>query len=88
MRRATAETVGLLDRGVIAEGMKADINVIDFDRLGMHAPAMAYDLPAGGKRLVQEATGYVHTFVSGVEINDNGRSTGELPGHLVRGARS
>jgi N-acyl-D-aspartate/D-glutamate deacylase len=81
--RATASAVGLLDRGIVAPGFKADLNVIDFDHLGMHAPTMAYDLPAGGKRLKQEATGYLHTFVSGVEIN-----TGALPGRLVRGARS
>ena len=65
--RATAETVGLLDRGVLAPGYKADINVIDFDHLRLGPPTMAYDLPAGGKRLLQTAAGYLHTIVSGVE---------------------
>jgi N-acyl-D-aspartate/D-glutamate deacylase len=85
--RATAETVGLLDRGLIAPGFKADLNVIDFEHLGMHAPRLVFDLPAGGKRLLQQSTGYVHTFVSGVEVCRNGESTGATPGRLVRGAQ-
>ncbi|MFT7601875.1 MAG: N-acyl-D-aspartate/D-glutamate deacylase [Acidimicrobiales bacterium] len=85
--RATAETVGLLDRGLLAPGYKADINVIDFDNLALHAPEMHYDLPAGGKRLLQRADGYRHTFVSGTEIMHNGESTGVSPGRLVRGAQ-
>ena len=60
----TARAVGLMDRGVIAPGMKADLNVIDFDRLRVQAPKMAFDLPAGGKRLLQGADGYVATIVS------------------------
>ena len=83
--RDTARTVGLLDRGVLAPGYKADINVVDFDRLGVHRPEMHYDLPAGGKRLLQRADGYVHTIVSGVEVYRDGEATGELPGRLVRG---
>jgi N-acyl-D-aspartate/D-glutamate deacylase len=83
--RGTAETVGLLDRGLLAPGYKADVNVIDFDALGLSRPRMVHDLPAGGKRLMQEATGYRHTVVSGVETYRDGQSTGELPGRLVRG---
>ena len=85
--RATAETVGLYDRGVLAPGYLADVNVIDFDALRLHAPQMAYDLPAGGKRLLQRAEGYRHTFKRGVEIMSDGEATGELPGRLVRGAQ-
>ncbi|MBO0730637.1 MAG: amidohydrolase family protein, partial [Acidimicrobiaceae bacterium] len=65
--RATAETVGLLDRGVVAPGYKADLNVIDHDNLRLAQPTIAYDLPAGGKRLLQTAVGYLHTIVSGIE---------------------
>ncbi|MEY2450660.1 MAG: hypothetical protein QOD92_234 [Acidimicrobiaceae bacterium] len=85
--RATAETVGMLDRGIVAPGFKADLNVIDFEHLGMHAPRLVFDLPAGGKRLLQQSTGYLHTFVSGVEVCTNGESTGATPGRLVRGAQ-
>jgi N-acyl-D-aspartate/D-glutamate deacylase len=85
--RATAQTVGLLDRGVIAPGYKADMNVIDLDALQLHPPTIVHDLPAGGKRLMQEATGYLHTIVSGVETYADGKPTGELPGRLVRGAQ-
>jgi N-acyl-D-aspartate/D-glutamate deacylase len=85
--RATAETVGLLDRGVVAPGYKGDLNVIDFDNLGMHVPRLVFDLPAGGKRLLQPSTGYLHTFVSGVEVCRDGESTGAAPGRLIRGAQ-
>jgi N-acyl-D-aspartate/D-glutamate deacylase len=85
--RATAEAVGLLDRGVLAPGFKGDVNVIDFDRLGMARPRLVWDLPAGGKRLLQASSGYVHTFVSGVEVCSGGESTGATPGRLVRGAQ-
>jgi len=85
--RMTAETVGLGDRGVLAPGKRADINVIDFDGLRLHAPEIAHDLPAGGARLLQRATGYAHTFVAGTEIMAAGESTGATPGRLVRGAR-
>ncbi|MGH9763950.1 MAG: N-acyl-D-amino-acid deacylase family protein [Blastocatellia bacterium] len=83
----TARTVGLLDRGMIAAGMKADINVIDFDKLRLEAPVMAFDLPAGGKRLLQRAQGYTATIVSGAVVYRNGEATGELPGKLVRGTQ-
>ncbi len=85
--RATAETVGLLDRGLLAPGYRGDINVIDFDRLRLHVPEFAYDLPAGGRRLLQRADGYLHTFVAGTEIRTDGESTGATPGRLVRGAQ-
>jgi N-acyl-D-aspartate/D-glutamate deacylase len=84
----TARAVGLMDRGVIALGMKADINVIDFDRLRVNAPKMAFDLPAGGKRLLQGAEGYVATIVSGQTIYRNGKETAALPGKLVRGPQT
>jgi N-acyl-D-aspartate/D-glutamate deacylase len=85
--RATAVAVGLLDRGLLAPGHKADVNVIDFDRLQLAAPRVAHDLPAGGKRFLQDAQGYVHTFVSGVETSTDGTPTGALPGRLVRGPK-
>jgi N-acyl-D-aspartate/D-glutamate deacylase len=81
----TARAVGLLDRGLIAPGMKADINVIDFGRLRVNAPRMAFDLPAGGKRLLQDANGYVATVVSGNVTYRDGKETDALPGKLVRG---
>jgi len=84
----TARAVGLHDRGVIAPGMKADLNVIDFDRLRVEAPRMAFDLPAGGKRLLQGASGYVATIVSGEITYRNGEPTGALPGKLVRGPQA
>ena len=86
--RATAETVGLYDRGVLAPGFKADINVIDFDNLRLHPPRIVHDLPAGGKRLMQDATGYLHTFVSGTEVYASGQPTGDLPGKLIRGGQA
>lgn len=84
--RDTARTVGLHDRGVIAEGMRADINVIDYDRLTLHSPSVAYDLPAGGRRLVQKADGYAITMVAGQITYRDGEATGALPGRLLRGA--
>ena len=83
--RGTAEAVGLLDRGLLAPGYKADLNVIDFDGLTLSPPRMVHDLPAGGKRLLQDAKGYLHTIVSGVETYADGEATGALPGRLVRG---
>lgn len=80
----TATVYGLHDRGVIAAGMKADINVIDFEKLNLEMPEVVYDLPAGGRRLIQRARGYRHTFVSGIETVLNDELTGALPGKLVR----
>jgi len=82
--RDCALAYGLGDRGVLAPGYKADINVIDFERLRFLKPEVVYDLPAGGKRLVQRAQGYRHTFVAGTEILRDDELTGELPGRLVR----
>jgi N-acyl-D-aspartate/D-glutamate deacylase len=82
---ATARTVGLLDRGVLAPGYRADVNVIDFERLTARRPEMHHDLPAGGKRLVQPADGYVATLVAGEVTYENGESRGPLPGRLIRG---
>ncbi|BBX26656.1 N-acyl-D-amino-acid deacylase family protein [Mycolicibacterium alvei] len=83
----TAQLYGMSDRGVIGVGKKADINVIDLDALTLHAPSMAYDLPAGGKRLVQGASGYDATIVSGAVTRRHGVDTGARPGRLVRGTR-
>lgn len=83
-----ATAIGLEDRGVVAEGYKADLNVIDLDRLRLYAPQVSYDLPAGGKRLTQKADGYEVTVVNGVVTYRNGVATGAFPGRLVRGARA
>ena len=84
----TARAVGLHDRGVIAEGMRADINVIDYDHLILHSPTVAHDLPAGGRRLVQRADGYAVTMVAGEITYRDGEATGALPGRLLRGVGS
>lgn len=80
-----ARTAGLDDRGRIAVGYKADLNVIDHERLRLHKPVVNYDLPAGGRRLDQTADGYVATIVSGEIIAENGKPTAARPGRLVRG---
>jgi N-acyl-D-aspartate/D-glutamate deacylase len=87
MTSRTASIVGLRDRGVLAAGLRADVNVVDFDGLRLRPPALAFDLPAGGKRFLQRADGYLHTFVAGEETYVNGEHTGALPGRLVRGAQ-
>lgn len=83
--RETAAMVGLMDRGLLKPGYKADINVIDFDALALEAPYVAYDMPLGGRRLMQRARGYEATLVSGVLISRHGVPTGAHPGQLVRG---
>lgn len=83
--RRTARCYGLLDRGVLAQGMKADINVINFDELKIHAPRVAYDLPANGKRYLQDISGYHTTICAGEIIYRDGQATGNLPGQLIRG---
>ncbi|WP_345353449.1 N-acyl-D-amino-acid deacylase family protein [Rhodococcus olei] len=80
----TAESVGLSDRGRIDVGLRADLNVIDFDRLNFGPPYVAYDLPAGGRRLLQKANGYQATIVAGRTVYRNGVDTGARPGRLVR----
>ncbi|MEA3019658.1 MAG: hypothetical protein QOI47_1182 [Actinomycetota bacterium] len=83
----TARTVGLLDRGVLAPGYRADVNLIDFERLQERRPEMHFDLPAGGKRLLQRADGYVATLVAGQVTYESGVATDALPGRLIRGAK-
>ena len=83
--RQTAEFYGLHDRGLIAAGMRADINIIDYENLGFDMPRMVFDLPAHGRRLIQRARGYRATFVNGIQTVDNDEFTGELPGRLIRG---
>ena len=84
----TARFYGMEDRGTIAPGMLADVNVIDFDALHIHAPEMVDDLPAKGQRLVQQIDGYVYTVKSGEVTYESGEPTGALPGHLVRGPQA
>ena len=91
IRRMTSDTAGaagLHDRGVLAAGKKADVNVIDWERLGAGAPYVVSDLPAGGKRLLQKVHGYEATIVAGNVTFREGEATGALPGKLVRGPRS
>ena len=80
----TSRLLGIKDRGVLKEGYKADINVIDFENLTLHEPEVLYDLPAGGRRLVQRASGYEYTIVSGQIAFKDGESTGVLNGRLIR----
>ena len=90
VRRLThdcAKAIGLNDRGLLRLGYKADINVIDYDRLHIAAPEVVYDLPGGGRRLIQRTRGYDATLVSGVPVYRGGEATGQLPGRLVRGPR-
>lgn len=88
LTRDSANAIGLRDRGVLAPGYKADINVIDYDRLQLRQPEVVYDLPSGGRRLVQRTDGYAATIVSGVPVYRDGAATGALPGRLVRGAHA
>jgi N-acyl-D-aspartate/D-glutamate deacylase len=83
-----ARIAGLADRGRIAVGYKADLNVIDHAGLQLHKPIISHDLPAGGRRLDQTAEGYVTTIVSGEVIAENGVPTDARPGKLIRGRRS
>jgi N-acyl-D-aspartate/D-glutamate deacylase len=85
--RETAAFYGFDDRGLLAPGYLADVNVIDFDALRCDAPTMAYDLPAGGRRLIQRAHGYDATVKRGVVVREHDEATGELPGRLLRGAQ-
>ncbi len=83
-----ASAVGLHDRGLVRAGMKADLNVIDYDRLVLRTPEVVYDLPAGGKRLVQRTEGFDATIVAGAVVYRNSEATGALPGRLVRGPQA
>jgi len=85
--RKTALSVGLTDRGLIAPGYKADVNVIDYDRLHLHPPKVHYDLPVGGRRLLQDVDGYDATIVSGMVTRRQGEATGRRPGRLIRGTQ-
>ena len=84
MTSSTADFYGFKDRGRLQPGMKADVNVIDFDGLTLHSPKMIFDLPAGGRRLVQSVDGYDMTICSGTPIFEKGIETGARPGKLVR----
>jgi N-acyl-D-aspartate/D-glutamate deacylase len=80
----TAALYGFADRGTVAPGYLADLNVIDFEGLTLAPPEMAYDLPAGGKRLIQRASGYAATIKSGAVVREHDEPTGERPGGLIR----
>jgi N-acyl-D-aspartate/D-glutamate deacylase len=88
VKRQTSETAalfGLSDRGILAPGMKADVNVIDLEKLGLGPARVVEDLPAGGRRLLQRAKGYAATIVSGAVILEDDAFTGAMPGALLRG---
>jgi N-acyl-D-aspartate/D-glutamate deacylase len=90
VRRQTADgadAVGLSDRGRLLPGLRADINLIDFEHLSARHPVVTHDLPGGGRRLMQRAAGYKATIVAGEVVVTDGQTTGALPGRLVRGAR-
>ena len=90
VRKMTSETAslyGLGDRGTVAPGMRADLNLIDHAGLRLHAPEMAYDLPGDARRFIQRADGYVATIVAGEVTLEHGEDTGARPGQLLRGAR-
>ena len=87
VKRQTSETAdffGLTDRGRLAPGLRADVNLIDFDRLRLHKPELVHDMPANGRRFVQRVEGYEATLVAGTPIFERGEHTGALPGRLVR----
>jgi N-acyl-D-aspartate/D-glutamate deacylase len=88
LTQRSAQAVGLCDCGVVAPGYKADLNVIDFERLALEPPRVRYDLPAGGRRMVQDARGYVATVLSGEVVQRAGVASGALPGRLLRGGRA
>jgi N-acyl-D-aspartate/D-glutamate deacylase len=79
---------GFADRGLVEPGFLADLNVVDLEGLGLEPPEMAYDLPAGGKRLIQRAHGYVATVKSGAVVREHDSPTGERPGGVLRGAQA
>ncbi|MGZ0188261.1 MAG: N-acyl-D-amino-acid deacylase family protein [Alphaproteobacteria bacterium] len=81
---ANAEAIGLRDRGRIATGLRADINIVDYDALELQTPEVLYDLPAAGKRIVQRSIGFDATLVAGIPVWRHGEATGALPGRLLR----
>jgi N-acyl-D-aspartate/D-glutamate deacylase len=83
----TADFFGFDDRGRLKPGLRADVNLIDFEKLRLHQPEVSYDLPAGGRRLVQRVDGYRATLVAGTLVFENGADTGARPGRLVRAGR-
>jgi N-acyl-D-aspartate/D-glutamate deacylase len=83
----TANFFGLTDRGRLAPGLRADVNLIDFDALTLHKPELIHDMPANGRRFVQRVEGYEATLVAGAPIFERGEHTGALPGKLVRAGR-
>src|SRR5947199_9902274 len=88
VKRQTSETAdffGLSDRGRLAPGQRADLNLIDFDALRLHRPELVHDMPAGGRRFVQRVDGYAATLVAGAPIVEHGEHTGALPGRAARG---
>ena len=90
VKRQTSETAdffGLTDRGRLAPGLRADVNLIDFDRLRLHKPELVHDMPANGRRFVQRVEGYEATLVAGAPIFERGEHTGAMPGRLVRAGR-
>jgi N-acyl-D-aspartate/D-glutamate deacylase len=87
MTQDSAGVYGITDRGVVAPGYRADLNLIDLDALRLHDPEMVYDLPAGGKRIIQRASGYALTVCAGEVTYEDGEHTGAMPGRLVRGGR-
>ena len=88
LTRDTARVIGLNDRGLVRPGYRADLNVIDFDRLKLNMPKVVHDLPAGGRRILQRASGYDATIVKGIVISRDGQETGARPGRLVRGPQA
>jgi N-acyl-D-aspartate/D-glutamate deacylase len=83
----TAEFFGLTDRGRLASGLRADVNLIDFEHLRLHRPQLVHDMPADGRRFIQRVDGYEATLVAGTPIFERGEHTGALPGKLVRAGR-
>jgi N-acyl-D-amino-acid deacylase len=83
----TADFFGFSDRGRLTPGLRADVNLIDFDQLRLHQPEVVSDLPAGGRRLVQRVDGYRSTLVAGTPVFEDGEDTGARPGRLVRAGR-
>jgi N-acyl-D-aspartate/D-glutamate deacylase len=91
VRKQTADTArafGMTDRGELRPGQRADINLIDLDSLSVSRPEMTFDLPAGARRLVQRAQGYVSTLVAGEVVAQDGEDTGARPGRVMRAHRA